>query len=396
VLAFSTEMTNFIEESESEENSSTILKMTFKERVYVLVNEDTKLGNLFGTFIILLIVLNMVAIILESIKTLEANYKWLFDGFEHFCLAFFTIEYVARMYTADIKSGQKGWRPYIKYFFSFMALVDLFAILPSLLILILPQGMLANLQFIRMLRIMRIFRVLKITRYSSSLKMMGEVLKDKASDLSITIFITFVLMILASTLMYYAEHSAQPDQFPDIVHAFWWAVATLTTVGYGDVYPVTALGKILSGIIAILGIGLVALPTGILSSAFVDKMEGEKARKRGERDGDEEEEMDGEEETEMVAEVTSVPAHESNGIAEEQAAQDISEQESENGQGETVDLTGAPVKFTRGKPGILILPDGKPIPCPHDSLRANGQFPSWMKFCPLCGEEMAPLPVEKA
>ena len=318
---------------------------------------------MFGTLVILLIVLNMVAIILESIKSLQADYHFWFNAFENFCLAIFTVEYAVRVMTADIKYPKyKGVRPFLKYIFSFMAIVDLLAILPSLLLLILPQGMLADLQFIRMLRIMRVFRVLKITRYSSSLKMMGEVLKDKRSDLSITIFVTFVLMIISSTLMYYAEHNTQPDQFPDIVHAFWWAVATLTTVGYGDVYPVTALGKILSGIIAILGIGLVALPTGILSSAFVDRMEAQKRKKRGELVAGEE---GFEEQEEMLGRTV-----ESNGQAEVKEEVRLGEG---NGQGADGD-----VKAMLGE-----MPD-----CPHDRLLESGYFPAWMQYCPLCGEEM--------
>lgn len=335
------------------------------------MDEDTKLGNLFGTFIILLIILNMAAIILESVKSLHDSYEQFFVDFEHFCLFFFTIEYIVRVITAQIKYGQKGAKPYFKYIFSFMALVDLFAILPSLLILVLPAGVLAaNFQFIRMLRIMRIFRVLKITRYSGSLKMMGEVLKDKASDLSITIFITFVLMILASTLMYYAEHNAQPDQFPDIVHAFWWAVATLTTVGYGDVYPVTALGKILSGVIAILGIGLVALPTGILSSAFVDKMtimRAEKARKKKLRKEGIDEDSEADEESGAASEEAILEQHAQDAAASIEA--EVAEASPE-------------VKKT------VSLTNGYAVNCPHDTLIASGDFPQWMKFCPLCGEEI--------
>ena len=103
-----------------------------------------------------------------------------------------------------------------------------------------------------------------------------EVFREKGRDLAVTIFITFILMVISSTIMFYVEHEAQEDQFPNILATFWWAVATLTTVGYGDVYPITPAGKILGGVIAVLGIGLVALPTGILSSAFVDKMERKK------------------------------------------------------------------------------------------------------------------------
>lgn len=339
--------------------------MSWRKRIYTLVDEDSKLGNIFGTLVILLIVLNMLAIILESIKALQANYHFVFEGFENFCLVVFTIEYLVRVLTADIKyPGLKGPKPFFKYIFSFMAIVDLLAILPSLLLIVLPQGMLADLQFIRMLRIMRVFRVLKITRYSSSLKMMGEVLKDKRSDLSITIFVTFVLMIISSTLMYYAEHTTQPDQFPDIVHAFWWAVATLTTVGYGDVYPVTALGKILSGIIAILGIGLVALPTGILSSAFVDRMEAQKRLKRGEID---------EEGNELYP---------NGGGPKDQPAS--------NGNGQAIRTVVVKENGEQIESIKELFPE-----CPHDALIATGDFPMWMQYCPLCGKSMEKKPQEE-
>lgn len=326
--------------------------MSFRKRLYILVDEDSRVGNVFNTLIILLIILNMVSIILESIKSLQTEYDYLFEAFENFCLVIFTVEYLVRITTADFVFPQyKGWRPFTKYIFSFMALVDLLSILPSLLLILLPKGLLAEFQFIRMLRIMRVFRVLKITRYSNSLRMMGEVLKEKSGELSITIFVALILMVIASTLMYYAEHTTQPDQFPDIVHAFWWAVATLTTVGYGDVYPVTALGKILSGVIALLGIGLVALPTGILSSAFVDRMEDSKREKREKKRG--------------------------KGLVEGEEEVNEEEQEPSNSP------TSQGDSLAMGKSFIETMPA-----CPHPTLLTNGDFPKWMKYCPLCGEEM--------
>ena len=112
----------------------------------------------------------------------------------------------------------------------------------------------------------------KLGRFSKSLKTINQVLKETRADLAITLFVAFILLVLSSTLMYYVENDAQPEKFASIGHSFWWAVATLTTVGYGDVYPITAMGKLLSAIIALIGIGFIALPTGIISSAFVDKL----------------------------------------------------------------------------------------------------------------------------
>ena len=155
-----------------------------------------------------------------------------------------------------------------------MAIIDLMAILPFYLPLLLP----VDLRFLRILRLTRLLRLLKVQRYSKSLQLIGIVLKKKKEELIVTVFVTFILMVFASTLMYYLESDVQPDQFPNIISAFWWAIATLTTIGYGDVYPVTGWGRLLSGIIALLGIGLVALPTGILSSGFIEELSRQKSK----------------------------------------------------------------------------------------------------------------------
>ncbi len=130
-----------------------------------------------------------------------------------------------------------------------------------------------DLRFLRMLRLTRLFRLFKVYRYSKALRIVGRVLKNKKEPLFLTLFVTFMLLLIASSLMYYIEHDAQPDAFPNIFSAFWWAVATLTTIGYGDVLPITGWGKLLSGVIALLGIGLVALPTGIIGSGFMEVIE---------------------------------------------------------------------------------------------------------------------------
>ena len=115
-------------------------------------------------------------------------------------------------------------------------------------------------------------RILKINRYNNSLNLIWTVFKEKKAELAITGFITLLILIIASFLMYYIEGQAQPDKFPNIIASFWWAIATLTTVGYGDVYPITGFGKFVSGLIAVLGIGLVALPTGLVSAGFMEKI----------------------------------------------------------------------------------------------------------------------------
>ena len=246
--------------------------MTFRQRIFKIIdekNQATRLNRAFDIFIVGLIILNVVAIILESFKDLNATYRYEFYCFEVFSVVVFTVEYLLRLFTADFKyPNQSKAKAIVSSVTSPLALVDLLAILPTYLPLLIP----IDLRFIRMLRLLRITRLFKINRYSRSLRLIGDVFREKRADLGITVFVTFIVLIIASMLIYHIERHEQPDAFPNIVAAFWWAVATLTTVGYGDVYPVTGWGKFISGLIALLGIGLVALPTGILSSAFIERI----------------------------------------------------------------------------------------------------------------------------
>ncbi len=244
---------------------------SIRKTIYKLVDEKNlnSRSKLFNGFIIVLIILNIFSIILESYENLYASYSKLFYYFEFFSVVIFTIEYLLRLISAKYKYGVNNEVYAIKkYVFSFPALIDLFAILPFYI----PFLINIDLRFIRILRIFRVSRILKIGRYSNSLKIISEVIQEKKSELIITIFITSIILVFSAILMFNIEHDKQPENFPNITAALWWAVATLTTVGYGDIYPITTVGKILSSIIAILGIGIIALPTGILSAAFIDKM----------------------------------------------------------------------------------------------------------------------------
>jgi voltage-gated potassium channel len=156
----------------------------------------------------------------------------------------------------------------IRYAFSLMAVVDLLAILPAFMPLIFPL----DLRILRFLRLFRLFRLFKLSRYVESLNTLDDVVRSKKEELLVTVVMIGMLLVFASSLMYIVETEAQPDKFPDIPSAMWWGVATLTTVGYGDVFPITALGKLLGGFIAFLGIGMFALPTGILASGFSEEI----------------------------------------------------------------------------------------------------------------------------
>lgn len=129
-----------------------------------------------------------------------------------------------------------------------------------------------DLRFVRMLRLVRFLRLFKLSRYARSVAIVGQVLRRRRDELLVTVLLSVILLLIASTLMFYLESEVQPDAFPNILASLWWAVATLTTIGCGDVFPITGWGRLLSSVIAILGLGLVALPTGILSSGFIEEL----------------------------------------------------------------------------------------------------------------------------
>lgn len=237
-----------------------------KNRIYELLYHNKTVIKL----IYALILINVVALILESYQELKNDYTVLFQWIEVFSVVVFTIEYFLRLWVSDLDKEVGHSR--VKFAFSPLGLIDLFAIIPFYLPMIFP----IDLRVIRILRLLRLLRIFKLGRFSRSLRTISEVLKETKTDLALSLFVAFVLLVVSSTLMYHVEHDAQPEKFASIGHSFWWSVATLTTVGYGDVYPITAAGKLLSAIIAVIGIGFVALPTGIISSAFIARIQKDK------------------------------------------------------------------------------------------------------------------------
>jgi len=250
------------------EHNNTVKQI--RNRVFEIIEKSDKkdkTGTFFDWFIIILILLNIIAVILESFNDISIQYSREFFIFDLFSVIVFTLEYVLRIWIAPYKYPNAK-HPYFKYIFSFMAIIDLLAILPFYL----PLLFTVNLKYLRILRLFRLLRILKLNRYSDSLSLIGTVIKNEKEKLVMTSFILIVLLLLTSSTMYYIENLAQPDVFTDILTTLWWAVETLTTVGFGDMYPITPIGKLLGGLIAILGVALVALPSGIITSGLIQAM----------------------------------------------------------------------------------------------------------------------------
>jgi voltage-gated potassium channel len=251
-----------------------------KETLYEIFSTSEYTGKklyvIDDYFITSLILLNFLAIILESFEGLKKDYHSLFYNFEIFSVAIFSLEYLIRLWISDlVYSELKPGRARLRYITSFFGIIDLLAILPFYL----PFIVAIDFRFMRILRLLRIVRIFKLGHYFKSMQLLAKVISQKRRELLVTLFGAFIIMLFSSTLMFEIEHDVQPDNFPNIFCAFWWSVATLTTIGYGDIYPITALGRVLASFTAIFGIGLVAIPTGIISFGFVEELSNQKKEK---------------------------------------------------------------------------------------------------------------------
>lgn len=242
-----------------------------RRRVYQILEiarPDDRASRRADIFIVLLITLNILALVLESVAEIHERHHALFFWFEVFSVCVFSVEYLLRIWSC-VESPEPRFRDPVTgrlhFALSPMALVDLCAILPFYL------GMIFTLD-LRFLRALRLLRIFKLTRYSTAMSTLLKVLRDEADSFGAAFLILLVIMVIASSGVYLFEHRAQPEAFSNIPEAAWWAVATLTTVGYGDVTPVTAGGKVFGIVIMIIGIGMVALPAGILASAFSEEL----------------------------------------------------------------------------------------------------------------------------
>ncbi|MFN3488173.1 MAG: ion transporter [Emticicia sp.] len=235
-----------------------------------------KLGLRFwvNIFLTVIISLNAVVIILDTVPSIQHKYHQLLLDFEVFSVVIFTIEYFLRLWSCvENPAYSHPIKGRIKFIFSVWGLVDLLSIAPFYLSIFIT-----DLGFIRILRLLRMLRLFRVSKYFHALRVIQRVIKEKQEELVLSfVFIVFVLIISSSTL-YYFEHGVQPQKFSSIPESMWWGVNAMTTVGDADYRPITPIGKIIGGLISILGVALFALPTGILASGFAEQMRGNKQK----------------------------------------------------------------------------------------------------------------------
>jgi voltage-gated potassium channel len=231
-------------------------------REIVAVNGKHPFSSTFDKLITYSVLLAIIHLTLETEAELYLNHQSLFIWVERALTVIFTIEYVMRIISFKRSYYDKN---FIQYILSFDLLIDFLALIPFYLTL-LP----IDLRYLRTFRLLRLARIFKLTRYNAAINTVKAVISAKKEILTISFVLIGLILYMISAVMYYVENAAQPEVFSSIPKTMWWGVATLTTVGYGDIYPVTALGRMLGGVIAIVGIGIFAIPTGIIASGFTE------------------------------------------------------------------------------------------------------------------------------
>ena len=246
-------------------------RMARRKRVSEIIEvgyDQDWLSRLYDLINALAIVANLAASILYTFEAVRLPFGWLVLTLEQVTVAFFAVDYCLRLWTARaLFPGLSEPRAVLKYALSFSGVVDLLSFLPYYLPFFFPAGAVA----FRMFRVVRIFRLFRINAYYDSLNVITQVITSKGQQLLSSVFIILVLMLASSLCMYSLEHEAQPEVFTNAFSGIWWSVSTLLTVGYGDIYPITTVGKLFGIIISFLGVGMVAIPTGIISAGFVDQ-----------------------------------------------------------------------------------------------------------------------------
>ena len=244
---------------------------TLRQRIFKMVSVgvvDDPINQGYDIISTALLLMNLAAAFAGTFDSFAQQHGELLRRTEAVTVAFFALDYLLRMYTAPcLYPGEDGLRAYWKYAKSGAGIIDLLSFLPYYLPMFFPAGAVA----FRLIRVARILRLFRINAYYDSLNVITEVVVSKAQQLLASLFIIFVLMLASSLAMYSIEHEAQPEVFRNAFSGIWWAVSTLLTVGYGDIYPITPMGKLFGILITFLGVGMVAIPTGIISAGFVEQ-----------------------------------------------------------------------------------------------------------------------------
>ncbi len=243
--------------------------MSFQEKLYIFLEEPerSKASLVFNMFIFSLIVLSIFNLMLSTVSIYQKEYGEIFETIRNIVMPIFIVEYILRFYASGYLDRYKGIKGKIRYFFSFYAMVDFIAILPYILI---NTGI--NSSFVRSLRLLRVFRLFRAKKYANFLQLMKTIFNNIKEELAVLMLFIAIVLVMLSFVMYEVEHDAQPENFSNIFQTLWWSVATLTTIGYGDVYPVTPLGKFITAIISLLSIGFVAIPGGMFASEFMSEL----------------------------------------------------------------------------------------------------------------------------
>jgi voltage-gated potassium channel len=242
-----------------------------RRRISGLFDDSPPLGpatRVLNAALAILIVVNVAGVILESVASLRGRYEAVFWWLEQGATGCFAVEYLLRVWTVIDLQGTPDRRPFwgrLRYMRSFFALTDLVAVLPALL------GMLGATD-LRTLRLLRLLRMLKLTRHASIFNLLWAVFREEAHSIGAVLFMLFLILTISASLMYMIEGEAQPDGFSSIPAAMWWAIETLTTVGYGDLVPTTVFGKIIGGLVSIVGIAALALFTSLITVSFIDQL----------------------------------------------------------------------------------------------------------------------------
>jgi len=241
---------------------------TLRSRIFKVLDDHKSkkpLNRLFRSILFALILLSSLLLIIESVKPLYQQYKTLLFALEMFTMVFFTVEYLLRVYTCpELASYKQPFSGRLRYVFTPLMLIDLLSIIPFYLILFS-----SHYSGFYLFSVFRVLRLLKAIRYVNAFRVIGQVFYLKRAQLLVSFICILFVFVFASSIIYLAEKDAQPEKFKDIPAAMWYTIVTITTVGYGDIYPITSIGKITGGLISAMGLILFAIPTSILTSGFL-------------------------------------------------------------------------------------------------------------------------------